>query len=151
MPTSDVLSVPNGSHAQHVTQDSLYKAGQHQDGHRTYGRDHCSAEPAHRAEHITAELAANAALHGRVPGRDFRLTLTLALDATRNLRIAVTDALGDRHPRIPDPAGGHAETGRGLVIVAAFADRWGVEEGPGPCKTVWAEVSLLPEPGRGRA
>lgn len=91
------------------------------------------------------ELAANAVLHGQVPGRGFRLTLTL--DATRTLRIEVTDPRGDRLPRIPDPAGGYAESGRGLLLVAAYADRWGVDEGPAPCKTVWAELALLP--GRG--
>lgn len=96
---------------------------------------------------LTAELAANAALHGRVPGRDFRLTLTL--DAVDTLRVEVTDPRGDRLPRTPDPAGGHAgsESGRGLILVAAFADRWGVDEGPAPCKTVWAEVALLPDRG----
>ncbi|MFJ1827137.1 ATP-binding protein [Streptomyces sp. NPDC088178] len=62
------------------------------------------------AEQIVAELAANAALHGRVNSRDFRLTL----DATAGqLRIAVTDARGERlpsppatadRPRTPSPA-----------------------------------------------
>ncbi|MGW5864632.1 ATP-binding protein [Streptomyces sp. NPDC055239] len=103
--------------------------------------------PSDAAEHVTAELTANATLHGSVPGRGFRLTL--ALDATRTLRIEVTDTRGDRLPRTPDPAGGHAEleSGRGLLLVAAYADRWGVEEGPAPCKTVWAEIALLPDRG----
>lgn len=43
-----------------------------------------------RAEQIVAELAGNAALHGRVRGRDFRLVLTLN---TGTLRIAVTDTV----------------------------------------------------------
>lgn len=46
-----------------------------------------------RAEQIVPELAANAALHGRVQGRDFRPALTL--DTTTGLlRIAVTNAKG---------------------------------------------------------
>ncbi|MCX4666369.1 ATP-binding protein [Streptomyces sp. NBC_01381] len=98
--------------------------------------------PSESAEHIVAELAANAALHGRVPGRDFRLTLTL--DVVGTLRIEVTDPRGDRLPGTPDPADLYAESGRGLLIVAAYADRWGVEE-CSPCKTVWAELA----PGRG--
>ncbi|MGW7079480.1 ATP-binding protein [Streptomyces sp. NPDC054866] len=101
--------------------------------------------PSEAAESVVAELAANAVLHGQVPGRGFRLTLTL--DATRTLRIEVTDPRGDRLPRTPDPAGGYAESGRGLILVAAYADRWGVDEGPAPCKTVWAELALLPDRG----
>ncbi|MGW0750013.1 ATP-binding protein [Streptomyces sp. NPDC002587] len=81
---------------------------------------------------IIAELAANAVTHGRLPGRDFRLALTVTPDV---LRIEVTDARGDRIPEIRD-------AGRGLVLVEALADRWGVSEGPVPCKVVWAEVSL---------
>ncbi|MEU0083162.1 hypothetical protein [Streptomyces sp. NPDC006274] len=34
-------------------------------------------QPSESAEHIVAELAANAVQHGRVPGRDFGLTLSL--------------------------------------------------------------------------
>ncbi|WP_326588621.1 ATP-binding protein [Streptomyces sp. NBC_01294] len=87
---------------------------------------------------IVAELAANAVSHGRVPGRDFRIVLTLA-DGV--LRIEVADTRGDRIPRIRDAEGG-AEGGRGLVLVDALADRWGVRQGPVPCKVVWAEVFL---------
>ena len=59
------------------------------------------------AEHLIAELVANAATHGRLPSRDFRLVLR-----TRS------------------------ET----LLVEALADRWGVELGPVPHKTVWAEL-----------
>lgn len=100
------------------------------------------------AAQVVAELAANAVLHGRVSGRDFRLGLKLHDDGT--LRIEVTDARGDRIPRIQDPAAGDAETGRGLRIVGAYVDRWGVDEAPAHGKTVWAE--LVPgRPGRGEA
>lgn len=91
--------------------------------------------------HIVAELAANAVQHGRVPGRDFRLRL--ALDDAGRLRIEVADARFDRLPLGPARrAHDMAETGRGLVIVRALADRWGVEPRPAPCKTVWAELHL---------
>ncbi|MEV2218244.1 ATP-binding protein [Streptomyces sp. NPDC050997] len=99
--------------------------------------------PFEGAAHIVAELASNAVLHGRVPGRDFRLRLTLHADGT--LRIEVTDARGDRIPRIPDPVDEDGESGRGLRIVAAYADRWGVDEAPAYGKTVWAEWA--PDPG----
>ncbi|PNG16470.1 hypothetical protein C1J00_41775 [Streptomyces cahuitamycinicus] len=92
--------------------------------------------PPDPAEHLVAELAANAVTHGRVPGRDFRLTLYVVGDT---LRIEVTDTRGDRLPH-HEPAAPHGESGRGLVLVEALADRWGVAHGPAPRKTVWAEV-----------
>ncbi|MFE6895383.1 ATP-binding protein [Streptomyces sp. NPDC057717] len=99
-----------------------------------------SSDVAERAEQIVAELAANAALHGRVQGRDFRLTLTL--DTTTGLlRIAVTDAKGGQLPVAPADSPTDGETGRGLLMVGALADRWGTEPHPPGGKTVWAEVS----------
>ncbi|MEW2432882.1 ATP-binding protein [Streptomyces caniferus] len=86
---------------------------------------------------VIAELAANAATHGCVPGRDFRLVVLSDADT---LRIEVTDARGDRLPALP--ASGPGESGRGLVLVEALADRWGTCRGPFPCKTVWAEFDL---------
>ncbi|MDQ0811944.1 anti-sigma regulatory factor (Ser/Thr protein kinase) [Streptomyces sp. B3I7] len=90
---------------------------------------------------IVAELASNAVLHGRVPGRSFRLTLTLAAPAT--LRIEVTDTRGDQLPVSPrETVDTQAESGYGLLLVEGLADRWGVRCGPVPSKTVWAEVHL---------
>ena len=94
--------------------------------------------PSDPAEHIVAELAANAVTHGRVPGRDFRLTLYVVGGA---LRIEVTDTRGDRLPYTQE-ADLDGESGRGLLIVDALADRWGVAHGPAPRKTVWAEVEF---------
>lgn len=51
--------------------------------------------PLSPADQIVAELATNAATHGRVAGRDFRLTLYVVGDT---LRIEVTDTVGDRLP-----------------------------------------------------
>ncbi|MFI7403608.1 ATP-binding protein [Streptomyces sp. NPDC049541] len=90
------------------------------------------------AVHIVAELAANAATHGRVPGRDFRLVLYVVADT---LRIEVTDTRGDRFPQA-QRACNDAESGRGLILVDALADRWGTALGPRPRKTVWAELNL---------
>ncbi|MFH8756605.1 ATP-binding protein [Streptomyces atroolivaceus] len=97
--------------------------------------------PSDSAAHIVAELAANATVHGRVTGRDFRLRLVVHADS--RLRIEVTDTRGDRLPVAATPAP-HAEGGRGLLIVEALADRWGVIPGPVPRKTVWAELGLAP-------
>ncbi|CAL9434858.1 hypothetical protein SUDANB108_02125 [Streptomyces sp. enrichment culture] len=89
------------------------------------------------------ELAANAALHGRVHSRDFRLALTLD-SATGLLRIAVTDARGESLPSFaPDLEPSlDAESGRGLLLVTALADHWGVEPYLPGGKTVWAELRL---------
>ncbi|MGW1958470.1 ATP-binding protein [Streptomyces sp. NPDC001920] len=102
--------------------------------------------PLDPAAHIVAELAANAATHSRVPGRDFRLTLYVV---GGTLRIEVTDTRGDRLPRLQRPAP-CSESGRGLVLVDALADRWGTAPGPYPRKTVWAEceVGTPPRPDR---
>jgi anti-sigma regulatory factor (Ser/Thr protein kinase) len=98
--------------------------------------------PLDPARQIVAELAANAAVHGRVPGRDFRLTLYVVANT---LRIEVTDTHGDRLPCLGEAAQ-DAESGRGLFLVEALADRWGVTPGLRPRKTVWAEV-VLPSEG----
>lgn len=90
------------------------------------------------AAHVVAELAANAATHGRIAGRSFRLAITAQPTA---LRIEVTDTRGERLPRAQQPSP-EGDSGRGLLLVEALADRWGVALGPVPGKTVWAELDL---------
>ncbi|MGY5011485.1 ATP-binding protein [Streptomyces sp. 900105755] len=87
---------------------------------------------------VVAELAANAVLHGRVPGRDF--ALSLSCDAGRGIvRIEVTDT----HSAMParKAPGTDEDGGRGLVLVDALAADWGVRDRLGPGKTVWAECA----------
>ncbi|KAB1987003.1 ATP-binding protein [Streptomyces triticiradicis] len=99
--------------------------------------------PLDPARLVVAELAANAVLHGRVPGRSFRLTLSVR--APRTLSVEVADARGERWPvRVRGAVGNAAESGYGLLLVDELADRWGVRSGPVPCKTVWAELDLGP-------
>ena len=90
------------------------------------------------AQHVVAELAANAVTHGRVPGRDFELRLLLLPEDT--LRIEVSDARGDRQLRSV-PRREIDEAGRGLVIVSVLARTWGVAERD-VGKTVWVELAL---------
>ncbi|MFF7239105.1 ATP-binding protein [Streptomyces collinus] len=99
------------------------------------------------AEVVVGELAANAVTHGRVPGRDFLLTMALtSLSEGRSgiLRIEVADCRGERLP-IPDeapcPSG---EQGRGLLLVSALTLRWGVTPRFPSGKRVWAELQGPP-------
>ncbi|MFD5497342.1 ATP-binding protein [Streptomyces sp. NPDC127091] len=96
--------------------------------------------PLDPARLIVAELAANAAVHGRVPDRSFRLTLTVTVHGV--LRIEVTDTRGESLPARRSAPLGPAESGYGLLLVEELADRWGVRGGPVPAKTVWAELDL---------
>lgn len=89
---------------------------------------------------LVAELAANAVTHGRVPGRD--IEVLLRLDAY-TLRIDVSDSRGERRPAGPEgrvTAAPEAEHGRGLLLVDALADRWGVLDRVPVGKTVRAEL-----------
>jgi anti-sigma regulatory factor (Ser/Thr protein kinase) len=105
-------------------------------------------------ELLVSELATNAVRHA--PGR---YRLTLALNAGL-LRCTVADEGPDLPPDGPDRnADAHhpdadAESGRGLLLVDALADRWGsgrVESDVG--KEVWFElkVEVPPDRNSGRA
>ncbi|MFB7461011.1 ATP-binding protein [Streptomyces sp. NPDC056188] len=89
---------------------------------------------------LVAELAVT---HGRVPGRDFEVTVRLF---GRTLRIEVSDTRGELRPPAPGaprPAlGPPAETGRGILLVEALADRWEVLDRVPVGKTVVAELDL---------
>ncbi|MER7178263.1 ATP-binding protein [Streptomyces hyaluromycini] len=103
----------------------------------TWGYPHDS-DLNYTAQQLTAELAANAVTHGRVPGRDFEVRLLL-LTPDNTLRIEVSDARDDRQLRFAREA--EAEGGRGLVVVSLLARTWGVAERD-VGKTVWAELPL---------
>ncbi|MGW5635651.1 ATP-binding protein [Streptomyces sp. NPDC003832] len=91
---------------------------------------------------IVAELAANAVLHGRVPGRDFELRLSLVAGS---VRVEVSDTCAERRPPAPAevaPPDPLDEDGRGLLLVQALASRWEVLERAACGKTVRAEVDV---------
>jgi anti-sigma regulatory factor (Ser/Thr protein kinase) len=90
---------------------------------------------------IAAELTCNAVRHGHVPGRDFRVRLTATPDT---LRVEVTDIRTERVPLLsPQEPPGDVESGRGLLLVARLATRWGTTPRPAaPGKTIWAECAL---------
>lgn len=87
------------------------------------------------------ELAANALVHGVPPGRGYLVRLVNE-DAGRRLRVEVHDS-GDGRPAIPGGPGPGEESGRGLLIVGALADTWGVGERE-PGKVVWCSFTRRP-------
>ncbi|MGW7168838.1 ATP-binding protein [Streptomyces sp. NPDC054884] len=91
---------------------------------------------------VLGELTANAVRHGHVPSRDFHLLLRASAPA-RTVRIEITDTRTERMPPEPEAVstpGSEDDGGRGLLLVAALATRWGWHLRPGgPGKTVWAE------------
>ncbi|MFE7760928.1 ATP-binding protein [Streptomyces sp. NPDC057438] len=90
---------------------------------------------------ITAELAANAVRHGHVPGRDFHLHLVLGEGI---VRVEVTDTRAEKQPpSSPGVTDSLSESGRGLLLVAALSDDWGVAPRHAALgKTVWAELRM---------
>lgn len=81
-----------------------------------------------------SELATNALLHGVPPGRGFLLRIRRDHDV---LRVEVHDS-GGGTPQVSEDAD---EGGRGLLLVAALSDKWGVEERE-PGKVVWCEFGV---------
>ncbi|MEE1804469.1 MULTISPECIES: ATP-binding protein [unclassified Streptomyces] len=78
--------------------------------------------------------------HGRTPGRDFEVRLGLGAD---RVRVEVIDTRPERLPRVPGisaPPAADSTGGRGLLLVAAYADRWGWGVRDPYTKIVWAEV-----------
>jgi anti-sigma regulatory factor (Ser/Thr protein kinase) len=74
---------------------------------------------------MATELVTNAVVHGREP-----ITLTIDCDGPGHVRVEVRDE-GDGHGMAHSMTEGSsdrsAETGRGLLIVAALSERWGME------------------------
>jgi anti-sigma regulatory factor (Ser/Thr protein kinase) len=115
------------------------------------------SEPHDALTLVVAELCANAVTHGRVPGRDFELRLSLAEnDGPRTVTVEVTDTASESLSTPASPLAGVeddlAESGRGLLLVTELTDTWGWHPRPdGPGKTVWAHCTLpeAAEPGPG--
>jgi DNA-binding NarL/FixJ family response regulator len=82
---------------------------------------------------VASELATNAVTHA-----DSRCRIRLSLNPT-SLRIDVIDS-GTGTPE-PQPESSTEEHGRGLHLIDALADAWGLEQLPGDGKVVWAELA----------
>ncbi|WP_262063506.1 ATP-binding protein [Streptomyces sp. STR69] len=81
-----------------------------------------------------SELATNALVHGVPPGRQFRVFLRYD---GRVVRVEVHDS-GGGVPHLDAHSDDTDEGGRGLLLVDALADKWGVAERD-LGKVVWAE------------
>jgi len=90
---------------------------------------------------VAAELIANAVRHAEpLPGGVVRLAWRLRTsDGKRMVEVRVTDGGAISLPR-PRAASIDEADGRGLKIVEALADRWGVDK-DGLGQSVWAELS----------
>ncbi|MFZ4155569.1 ATP-binding protein [Streptomyces pseudogriseolus] len=91
-------------------------------------------EVLYTAELVISEFVTNAVRHAEAGP----VSLSVRLDE-RSLRIEVCDDCSELpRPGFPDP---RSESGRGLFLVAALADRYGVEPtAVGKC--CWAEIAL---------
>jgi anti-sigma regulatory factor (Ser/Thr protein kinase) len=98
-----------------------------------WGQPHAAGD----AALVASELCTNALLHGCLRDRLFRVETSLAAGT---LRVAVTDPRGERLPE-SRPSDPDDQFGRGLLIVHALANRWGLERLT-VGKTVWAELDL---------
>jgi two-component sensor histidine kinase len=90
---------------------------------------------------VAAELVGNAVRHASpLPGGVIRVAWKVQFGrGVETVHLRVTDGGALTEPRI-QPANADATDGRGLSIVAALAERWGVDhEGGG--QSVWAEVA----------
>ncbi|WP_438293146.1 ATP-binding protein [Streptomyces sp. HUAS TT7] len=89
-----------------------------------------------RAEDVrlcVSELATNAVVHGTAPGHGF----LLRIDADDEVvRVEVHDTRRGQ-PQAREPAATDL-SGRGLMLVAALADGWGVEDRHPTGKIVWS-------------
>ncbi|MFI6084859.1 ATP-binding protein [Streptomyces sp. NPDC051217] len=99
------------------------------------GRMSLPGELGETAALLLSELVTNALRHGSPPGREIVVTVSRC-DGL--LRLEVEDA-GDALPRSRTP-GPIDECGRGLALIAALADDWGVAGRQGPGKRVWVTL-----------
>ncbi|MGW6908222.1 ATP-binding protein [Streptomyces sp. NPDC054940] len=80
------------------------------------------------------ELVANVVRH--VPDRRCEV---LMQRQTRGVRVEVADGFGQL-PAFPEQSGPDDEGGRGLVLLDAVSDKWGVDPVPRGGKVVWFET-----------
>jgi anti-sigma regulatory factor (Ser/Thr protein kinase) len=94
------------------------------------------AEDVEAVQLVVSELVTNAVLHAATTAA-ILLELSRVGDA---LRVTVSDDSAQAPQRRDHPFPSAAESGRGVEIVDALADRWGTELHRRDGKTVWCEL-----------
>ncbi|WP_438484582.1 SpoIIE family protein phosphatase [Streptomyces sp. S186] len=102
-----------------------------------------AGEVAHDVEVAASELIANALTHTESGAL---VSVELLPGSPRRIRLEVEDR-SSQWPRLRRP-GETATSGRGLLLVAALADRWGAEP-RGSGKALWCEFVLPDAPNGG--
>ncbi|MET7646099.1 ATP-binding protein [Streptomyces sp. NPDC005426] len=103
---------------------------------------------------ILSELLSNACRHGRPLGRhnevgDGDVRAAWRVDRTGGLTVEVTDGGGPTRP-VPATPSVTARGGRGLNIISALAEEWGVRDDSSGEVTVWVLVNEGHVPPDGR-
>ncbi|MCZ0980432.1 ATP-binding protein [Streptomyces diastatochromogenes] len=134
VPTSSSMAVPHGpagvGEARHRMRDDLYRSG-------------VSESVVDDAVLILSELLSNACRYGRPLGEAERgegdVRAAWRVDPAGGLRVEVTD--GGARPGPSVDALGHRARGRGLNIIGALSQDWGVRDSATGEVTVWVQVT----------
>jgi anti-sigma regulatory factor (Ser/Thr protein kinase) len=94
------------------------------------------ADRHHDLRLLVTEMVANGVEHGAGPLR------LLVHRYPACVRVEVVDQGGGCPATAPASVSAEATSGRGLLLVDALSDRWGVE--PGPPARAWLEIALAP-------
>jgi anti-sigma regulatory factor (Ser/Thr protein kinase) len=136
VPTSSSMAVPHGpagvGQARHCMREQLRSNG-------------VSDTVVDDAVLILSELLSNACRHGRPLGQhsevgDGDVRAAWRVDGRGDLTVEVTDGGGPTRP-VPATPSVTARGGRGLNIISALAQKWGVRDDTAGEVTVWALVS----------
>ncbi|MGW0118774.1 ATP-binding protein [Streptomyces sp. NPDC003327] len=135
VPTSSSMAVPHGPAgvgvARHRMRDELYRSG-------------VSESVVDDAVLILSELLSNAYRHGRPLGRaergDGDVLAAWRFEPSGGLTVEVTDGGGPTRP-VPSTPSITARGGRGLNIISALSQDWGVRDSAAGEVTVWARVT----------
>lgn len=135
VPTSSSMAVPHGpmgvGEARQRMREQLNRSG-------------VSASVVDDAVLILSELLSNSCRHGRPLSRaereDGEVRAAWRLDRLGALTVEVTDGGGPTRPA-PGTPSVTARGGRGLTIIGALAQEWGVRDGASGEVTVWVLVT----------
>lgn len=135
VPTSSSMAVPHGpagvGEARHRMREQLRRSGM-------------SESVVDDAVLILSELLSNACRHGRPLGHaevgDGDIRAAWGVDTAGRLTVEVTDGGGPTRP-VPATPSVTARGGRGLNIISALAQDWGVRDSAAGEVTVWVVVT----------